>query len=581
MRDDSSPETDAPARADSPRRTLVIWHGYLLGATGSNIYTHHLVDSWVRAGHDVVLACQEADPSRHPSIQEAVWLEGGSGGEPVGVRERRVVRERAEGEGRCTMVVPDLGGVLPVYVLDRYEGFEVVRVPGLDPARLEAYLAAHASAMRWVVGGEFGSVDGVLVNHASPLPQALAPVLAEAGVPFAVKVHGSELEYALAEDESLVAPAAAALAQARSVLVGSTHIERRTRELLGDAAVDGRVAIVPPGVDLERFRPVDQADSARREEHAQLVDELRERGSSDPGGRDRTQREQVEQLVAHVGGDDEAAGRLVPALRELHGSYEERNVEQPAAERVEAIDPTRARMLVYVGKLIPQKGVHLLLATLPDLLEQHPDVHVVIAGFGPLREGLEAMLTAMVRRDGAALDALADQMGELSGEGGSGLPHLRAFLDSRREAGTLGKWLERAARSRVDEHVTWLGLVDHAVLAHLWPLAESSVVPSVMAEAFGMVAAEAAACGCVPVLGNHSGLADAAAVIEQDGVEPIRFDALDVDHAIDDLTNVLLARLALGPVGRSRQGATARRNVAAAWGWDELAEQVAALMAGS
>ena len=55
--------------------TLCIWHGYLLGATGSNIYTHHLVDSWVRAGHDVVLACQEPDPTAHPSIHEVVRLE--------------------------------------------------------------------------------------------------------------------------------------------------------------------------------------------------------------------------------------------------------------------------------------------------------------------------------------------------------------------------------------------------------------------------------------------------------------------------------------------------------------------------
>lgn len=558
----------------------MIWHGYLLGATGSNIYTHHLVDSWVRAGHDVVLACQEPDPSRHPAIQEAVWLEGGTGGEPARVRERQVIRERREGEGRCTMVVPDLGGVLPVYVLDRYEGFEVVRVPGLDRERLDSYLAAHAAAMRWVLD-EHPEVGGVLVNHASPLPQALAPVLRDAGVPFAVKVHGSELEYALAEDDTLVAPAAAALGQAASVLVGSAHIERRTRELLGDASVEGRVAIVPPGVDLDRFRPVEQADSARREEHARLVDELRTRCAAQTAGRDRSQREQVEQLVARIGGDAEAASLLLPALAQLHGSYEERHVEQPAAERIEAIDPVNTRMLVYVGKLIPQKGVHLLLAALPEVVAEHPNVQLVIAGFGPLRDALEAMLTAMVRRDGAALDVLADRMGELSGEGGSALPHLRAFLDARRDAGTLGSWLEQASRSRVDEHVTWLGLVDHGVLAHLFPLAEASVVPSVLAEAFGMVAAEAAACGCVPVVANHSGLASAADVIERNGVEPIRFDALDTATAVDDLVRVLLERLDRGPVTRGRQAAAARANVAAEWSWDALAEQVADLMCGT
>jgi glycosyltransferase involved in cell wall biosynthesis len=188
------------------------------------------------------------------------------------------------------------------------------------------------------------------------------------------------------------------------------------------------------------------------------------------------------------------------------------------------------------------------------------------------------MVQAMVRRDGAALDALADGMGELSGEGAAGLPHLRAFIDARRAAGTFDEWLDRAARHRVDEHVTWLGLVDHGVLAHLWPLAETSVVPSVLAEAFGMVAAEAAACGCVPIVADHSGLADAASVIELGGVTPIRFDPSDEARAIDELARVLIQRLDLDPAGRDRQAMSARSNVAAAWSWDELAGQVAELM---
>jgi glycosyltransferase involved in cell wall biosynthesis len=567
---------------ESTASPLAIWHGYLLSATGSNIYTHHLVESWVRGGRDVVLVCQEPDPARHPSVQEAVWLETDGATGETRVRERARVRERDEaaGEGRCTMVVPDLHGVLPVYVLDRYEGFEVVRVPGLDPARLDAYLADHAAAMRWVLD-EWPDLAGVLVNHASPLPAALAPVLDAAGVPYAVKVHGSELEYALAEDDSLVEPAARALRGAASVLVGSAHIERRTRELLGDEALDdGRVATVPPGVDLERFRPIEQDDADRIDEHGRLVAELRQRCDEQEGGRGPEQRERVEALVADVARGELEPAALVEALAVLHGTYEERHVECTAAERIEALDPANARLLVYVGKLIPQKGVHLLLATLPQLLEQHDDVHLVIAGFGPLRDGLEAMLQAMVRRDEATLDALAARMGELSGEGGRELAHLQRFLARLRADGRLDEWLDAAARHRVDEHVTWLGLVDHGALAHLWPLAEASVVPSVLAEAFGMVAAEAAACGCVPVVGDHSGLADAALVIEAGGVAPIRFDAGDEERAVADLARVLQERLDTEPVERARQARQARENVAAAWSWDALATQVATLTTG-
>ncbi len=578
-----SPDLTDP---NASRPTLCIWHGYLLGATGSNIYTHHLVESWVRAGHDVVLACQEPDPTRHPSIHDVVHLEHDVASGEVTVARRASIREPQPGHGRCTMVVPDIHGVLPVYVIDRYEGYEVVRVPGLDPERLAAYLDDHAVAMQWVV--DTFAPAGVLVNHASPLPAALAPVLDAAGVPFAVKVHGSELEYALVEDERLVAPAADALARSASVLVGSDHIERRTRELLGDAAVDGRVATVPPGVDLDRFHPIGRDDDSRARTRGELVAELEARVAASPSGRSPAARDQTRAAVAAVGHDATAAASLVPTLRELHATYEERHVEQTAVEAARSLDLESRALIVFVGKLIPQKGVQLLLAALPRVLDRHPRAQLVVAGFGPLRDGLEAQLVAMARRDSAALDALAGGMGALSGEGDDHLPHLQAFLARLRETGRLDRWLDLAATTRVDEHVSWLGLVDHGVLAHLWPLAETSVVPSVLAEAFGMVAAEAAACGCVPVVSDHSGLADAARVIEVDGVAPVRFGvggadagallAGDIGSAIDNLADALIARLDLDAAERERQAAAARANVARCWSWDALAEQVASLM---
>jgi predicted alpha/beta-fold hydrolase len=41
---------------------ILLWHGYLLGGTGSNVYTRALAREWSRAGHDVVVFSQE----RHP-----------------------------------------------------------------------------------------------------------------------------------------------------------------------------------------------------------------------------------------------------------------------------------------------------------------------------------------------------------------------------------------------------------------------------------------------------------------------------------------------------------------------------------
>ena len=51
---------------------------------------------------------------------------------------------------------------------------------------------------------------------------------------------------------------------------------------------------------------------------------------------------------------------------------------------------------------------------------------------------------------------------------------------------------------------------------HLLPLCDVAVVPSIFPEAFGMVAAEAAAAGCRRVVAAHSGLAEIAAGVGAD-----------------------------------------------------------------
>src|SRR5207253_3944649 len=68
----------------------------------------------------------------------------------------------------------------------------------------------------------------------------------------AVKAHGSELEYAIRGNPELAAWARESLAGAEAVFVGSAHIRAVLEEVVGH--VD-RVAEVPPGVDVDEFRP--------------------------------------------------------------------------------------------------------------------------------------------------------------------------------------------------------------------------------------------------------------------------------------------------------------------------------------
>src|SRR5262249_20593974 len=176
--------------------------------TGSNVYTRAIAREWQREGHEVVVFCQEPHPE-HFDL-------GGA----------EVVRPE----------LPD--GLLPVFVLDRYEGLEARLLQDLTTIQRARYVDANARSLDAHL-----PADLVFANHVLPG----GAVAAATGAPFAVKAHGSELEYSLRGNEELVGEAREALARAGAVFVGSAHIRSVLEEVVGHVV---RVHEVPPGVDV-------------------------------------------------------------------------------------------------------------------------------------------------------------------------------------------------------------------------------------------------------------------------------------------------------------------------------------------
>src|SRR5438876_7697467 len=227
-----------------------------------------------------------------------------------------------------------------------------------------------------------------------------------------------------------------ALAGADAVFVGSEHIRDVLEEVVGH--VD-RVHVVPPGVDVEEFVPRPRAEALRR-----LVAESR----SDPPN---------------------------------PGNANERLPDEGNAGRLETFLAGGEPTVLYFGKLLHNKGVHLLLEALGEV-----DARAVIVGFGDYRDELERM---------------------------------------------------------APERTLFTGPLEHRHLSYLIPLADVTVVPSIFPEAFGMVAAEAAAGGSLPLVANHSGLAEIAAGIASeypaDYRELTSFATGDVSGLADKLRRLL------------------------------------------
>src|SRR5207302_1390845 len=144
------------------------------------------------------------------------------------------------------------------FVVDRYEGLEPKKLQDLTRDELDRYVALNAAAVR-----ERLPADLVFANHVLPG----GAVGAASGVRYAVKAHGSELEYAMRGSEELAERGRRALERAEAVFVGSGHIRAVLEDVVGH--VD-RVHEVPPGVDVDEFRP-----RPRGEALAGLLEEAR------------------------------------------------------------------------------------------------------------------------------------------------------------------------------------------------------------------------------------------------------------------------------------------------------------------
>jgi glycosyltransferase involved in cell wall biosynthesis len=191
---------------------ILLWHGYLLGGTGSNVYTRALARAWGRLGHEVVVFCQDPHPEEFDL-------------------------------GGAKVVRPLLGGPLPVFVLDRYEDLEARYLQDLSLEERADFVERNAAALREHLPADFLLTNHVLLG---------APVGAAVGMPFTVKAHGSELEFSMRGNDELCAWARESLAGASEVLAGSEHIRAVLEEVVGWTE---RVRVVSPGVDVDEFRP--------------------------------------------------------------------------------------------------------------------------------------------------------------------------------------------------------------------------------------------------------------------------------------------------------------------------------------
>ncbi len=429
-----------------------------------------------------------------------------------------------------TAYLPEIGGLLPVYVADRYAGFRVKTFPELTDAELDAYLAANLAAVGDVVES-VGGVDAALANHLVMGPA----ILARAGLDFAAKIHGSALEYTVKPNPERFLPyAREGMEAAAGVLVGSRHTAESLWEATGEPALPAKTRLGPPGVDTDLFSPI------RREDRGRCLGAVARRlrlGDGEPG-----------------------AWRRDPVA---------------AADAVEWFAAAEGPRVVFVGKLIVAKGPDLLLAAWPLIHAANPLARLLVVGFGEYEAGARRLWAALAAADLQAAREIASRGRSLEGGPESPLRMLAAFLD-----GAPAGYADAAGKAAGS--VAFAGRLQHREVAGVVPAADALVFPSTFPESFGMVAAEAAAAGTLPVSAAHSGLAEVSrelsAALPPEAADLVSF-ALDANpvEAIADRVNRWLS---LDPAARERARAALREATMRSWSWEGVARGVLAASGG-
>jgi glycosyltransferase involved in cell wall biosynthesis len=217
--------------------------------------------------------------------------------------------------------------------------------------------------------------------------------------------------------------------------------------------------------------------------------------------------------------------------------------------------------LLYVGRIAPDKGVHLLMDVFDRLLRDGLSLELTLIG----KPGLLPydLLSRLLGGDAPALAAVREFYGH----------SLRSWL--AKEILGHGRSYGDALRARLSPaaaaQVRFLGTVPQPTLIRAYRAADILVLPSVWQESYGLPVAEAMACG-VPVLASASG---GVPELIEDGVTGRLVPRLDAQALAS-----ALREMAADPARLLEMGAAARIRAERLLTWARSAERLERLYGG-
>ncbi len=468
---------------------IAILHGYLLEGSGSNLWTRSMIQALVAQGETVHLMCQEPHPELYDFIAEAYRYS------PDGVPQK-ILDRPVPYAGKCIMHKPYIGEVLPVYVWDHYEEYQqVVPMVELPTEQLERYIEYNVRVLKAVVQDH--GIRALHANHAVLMSVVAQRVAAAEGIPFAIIPHGSAIEYAVKKDERLFRYALEAFREARTIFLIGEEMKQRLLRLFSEITdLPQKMVTLNLGVNTEQFQLI------QRSERPGAIQQLVQRVEGISGGKTARQEDHLWQSADTIKTLDDAR-RLIQATANYTAKLPDEHLPQKLQTVEWAADP----ILLFVGRLIVSKGIHSIVAALPEIFARVPGARLLIVGHGPLREAMELFVAALASGNQTLAQHIVQWGKALEGGPEAPLQTVTHYWHYLKEKGEWERYWELARQYVRQDRVIFTGYLTHNELRFLFPSADVAIFPSVVAEAGPLVFLEALASGCFPLGTYFAGMA--------------------------------------------------------------------------
>ncbi len=456
-----------------------LYHGFELTGSGSNEYNRYLAKVLCESGHEVHIICREKDPTHLPFVTQCVtWEKSGESN----------YQQLQSHQHTCILHQLPSTDVNPVYVTDKQRPGNVKTFVSLSDDELRDYHELNEKILTKILS-EY-PLDILHANHLVYQPMPSIKACQETSTPFIIFPHGSSIEYTVRHHERYHQLAKTAIEACNGLIIGNTEVRDRIIDVYPEMlkTVLEKTQIVGVGVDTSLFKPVEKS---QREES---INTLILKSKNMQNGKSPQQSLDLFNRVEKEG---------VAAIQHFKKKYNLSFPDTNLTEQLENI-PWEENILLYVGALTVGKGLQSLIVSLPEIIQSHPKSHLVIVGSGDYREVLETLVYALSTSNKSLLDELCEKADELAGGETQGLwNEIHLFL---KDKNNLKKLLKNG--KNIDQHIHFLGRLDHNLLPHLFPCADLAVFPSVIPEAYPLVLMESLSNGVLPVVSYFSGFKD-------------------------------------------------------------------------